>query len=378
MSQKTNLADSISTTIARNHLDTSLVKFVLVPILILGASLLPPISLVERLLTIGYESIDSAGDTIRTSDGIQLIFLPIQVRNRLKVKIEAVSRNAFLEGTADSGLRTAAESLPSDLVLTGPVYHIQSRGQAPDPAVILKIPIPNGTESHKTLDLYTWNGQTWEWLPGRQIRPSDMIETALDSLPAAVAVMQTNSLKPRVAVEVTPRVNLPVEGIDALVEINPLGLMVEDNGQISGELGDISAVSQNGDLAVVPTVRNWAEGITGNPNPVDKLLIDTEARQRHVTAIVELVQRSGYQGIDLDYRGIDPGLRREFTTFLTELREALPAEKQLSVRVELPQRLSTGTWDTGAYDWTAIGRAADVVKLPTWPDPRAWSDGSLT
>ena len=142
-----------------------------------------------------------------------------------------MSRNAFLEGTADSGLRTAAESLPSDLVLTGPVYHIQSRGQAPDPAVILKIPIPNGAESHKTLDLYTWNGQTWEWLPGRQIRPSDMIETALDSLPAAVAVMQTNSLKPRIAVEVTPRVNLPVEGIDTLVEINPLGLVVEDNGR---------------------------------------------------------------------------------------------------------------------------------------------------
>ncbi|MEW5959723.1 MAG: beta-galactosidase, partial [Chloroflexota bacterium] len=44
-------------------------------------------------------------------------------------------------------------------------------------------------------------------------------------------------------------------------------------------------------------------------------------------------------------------------------------------RVELPTQISTDTWDTGAYDWQAIGRIADVVKVPTSPDPRAYRPG---
>ena len=108
---------------------------------------------------------------------------------------------------------------------------------------------------------------------------------------------------------------------------------------------------------------------------IDNLLIDAEARQRHIQAIVDLVQRNAYQGIDLDYRGINPDLEREFTSFLEQLRVALPPNKQLSVRVELPLQISADTWDTGAYDWRAIGRIADVVKVPTSPDPKAYSPG---
>src|SRR6185295_16358866 len=48
------------------------------------------------------------------------------------------------------------------------------------------------------------------------------------------------------------------------------------------------------------------------------------------------------------------------------------ANKQLYVRVELPRQMSTGVWDTGAYDWLAIGRLADVLKLPAMSDPKAY------
>ncbi|MEW5960460.1 MAG: glycosyl hydrolase family 18 protein, partial [Chloroflexota bacterium] len=340
------------------------------PTLILSALLLPPGSLAERLLTIGYESIDSAGGAIQTADGMQLTFMPAPARDRVKVKVEAVSRKAFLEGTAGDRLGPAAGSLPPDLTLISPVYHIQAWGQPPSLPVILKMPVSKGMASTRTLDLYTWNGQTWEWLPGRQLRTSTMIEAELDSLPETVAVMQTNPLKPRVSADLSAQAGLPAEAMAALVEINPPGLMVEANGQISGTPGDLVAESGAVDLAVVPVLRNRAEG-----NPLDRLLADAEARQRHVAAIVELVQSHDYQGIDLDYRGIKPELRREYTTFLTELRAALPAEKQLSVRLELPQRLSTGTWDSGAYDWPALGRIADVVKLATLPDPKAYAAG---
>jgi hypothetical protein len=46
--------------------------------------------------------------------------------------------------------------------------------------------------------------------------------------------------------------------------------------------------------------------------------------------------------------------------------------------VELPQPVSAEVWDTGAYDWQAIGRIADLVRLPTSPDPKAYEpDGQM-
>jgi hypothetical protein len=57
----------------------------------------------------------------------------------------------------------------------------------------------------------------------------------------------------------------------------------------------------------------------------------------------------------------------------------LPRDKRLAVQVELPQPVSAEVWDTGAYDWQAIGRIADLVCLPASPDPKAYQpDGQMT
>ena len=48
----------------------------------------------------------------------------------------------------------------------------------------------------------------------------------------------------------------------------------------------------------------------------------------------------------------------------------LPADKQLAIHVSFPQQTSANTWDTGSYDWPAIGQIADVVKILPASDPR--------
>lgn len=350
-----------------------IINLILIPLLILMALLLPPISLADRILSFNYESISTGGGTISDPDGTQITFLPEGVANSFRVKLNPVPRATFLTGVAGSNLLQAAESIPPNLVMKSPFYQIDLWGESPDD-VILTVPIPNDAEPYNTLDLYAWNGEAWEWLPNRKIVTEDIIESELDYLPASIVVMQTHAVHPNVSTNYASDYSLPENIVDALVEINPQGLMLENEGQIIGEVSALPPELETASLNVIPTIRNWGNDVAIRSDLVDNLLIDPQARERHIDAIVSLVGNN-YQGIDLDYRGVSPDLRDEFTMFLTELRDSLPANKQLSVRVELPQQVSEEVWETGAYDWRAIGRIADTVKLPTSPDPNAYVAG---
>jgi hypothetical protein len=106
------------------------------------------------------------------------------------------------------------------------------------------------------------------------------------------------------------------------------------------------------------------------------MLVDEQSRQEHIQRIVEMVVRNAYPGIDIDYRGINPDLRNEYTLFVTQLSDSLHEQgKQLSVRLEFPVQVALDQWETGVYDWRAIGAAADTVKVPVPSDPSAYTPG---
>jgi len=350
------------------------INFILIPLLVFSALLLPPVSLADRLLSIGYERIGRDGGAIQDPDGTQITFLPEGVDRSFRVKLNAVPRSLFLEGAAGNSLLTAAESIPPNLIMKSPFYRIQRKGVTPG-AVVLTMPIPNEAEPYGTLDLYSWNGEAWEWLPNRKILAEDIIESELDYLPESVVVMQTHAVHPSVSTDYSLDVPLPDNVQDSLVEINPVGLFLDSEGNIAGDLGQLPADVENAPFSVIPSLRNWGADGSIRSDLIDNMLIDPDARQRHVSAIVDLVQRNAYQGIDIDYRGINPELEREYTSLLEQLRAALPPSKVLSVRVEVPMQVSADTWETGAYNWRAIGRIADVIKVPTSPDPKAYTPG---
>jgi spore germination protein YaaH len=124
------------------------------------------------------------------------------------------------------------------------------------------------------------------------------------------------------------------------------------------------------------TLRNWEDAGVVRSDLADNMLADANLRGDHVRRIVETVAGYGYPGVDIDYRGIHPDLRAEYTAFITELADALhQAGKQLSVRLELPVQIAADRWDTGAYDWRAIGAVADTVKIAVPGDPNAYVPG---
>ncbi|MBN1991994.1 MAG: cellulase family glycosylhydrolase [Anaerolineae bacterium] len=330
---------------------------------------LPPISLADRLFYGDYKPIDVDNYSLYTDNGAELIFTPVTGQPAW-VKLDILPDDQFQPAAASDNLATAPEKLPANLETKGPVYRITYSGKLL-PTLNLSLPNPAAKNDH-TLDLYAFNGETWEWQPSRRILAQNIIQAELDFLPKAVALMQTHALDLGISTDYAGRhhnilPDLPDVDETRTVEINLPIFYLAGDGCLTGNVGQIPLEIQDADLAVIPTIRNGAE--------IDNLLVDPALRQQHLKAIVDLFTGSQYRGIDLDYRDISPDLRQEYTDFLLELRRALPEDKQLLVHVALPQQLSTGAWDTGAYDWPAIGRIADRVKVPTWPDPKAYAPG---
>lgn len=350
------------------------INFVLIPLLILSALLLPPISIVDRLLSVGYDSIGRDGGAIQDPDGTQLTFPASGINRSFRVKLSAVPRSLFLEGAANSSLLAAAENIPPNLVMKSPFYRIQHKGSSPD-QVIMRVPIPNEAEPYATLDLYTWTGEAWEWLPGQKILVEDTIESQLDFLPESVVAMQTQTVNPNIAADLDVASAWPEDLTGALVEVNPRGYYLDTAGRLVGSLEALAPDLEEQGLVIVPTIRNWFDDGSIRSDLIDNMLIDGGARQQNIESVVALITNNGYAGVDIDFRGITPTLKPEFTSYLEQLRRALPASAQLSVRLEQPVQISADTWDTGAYDWRQIGRIANVVKVPALPDPRAYAPG---
>jgi len=121
---------------------TWVINLGLVPILILAGVFLPPISAGKRIVEGGYTPIGGNRWSVADPDGTQLTVLPEGLSGQLSVKLTAIPRLNFLEGSAGKHLLKAAESLPLHLDVKSPLYLISWRGAEPR-AAILTIPIPN-------------------------------------------------------------------------------------------------------------------------------------------------------------------------------------------------------------------------------------------
>jgi hypothetical protein len=357
---------------------TWVINLGLVPILVLAGVFLPPISAGKRIIEGGYVPIGKDHWSVEDPDGTQLTVLPEGLSGQIKIKLTSVPRLNFLEGSAGKSLFKAAETLPLHLEMKSPLYLISWRGAMPR-AAMLTIPIPNDADPYDSLDLYTWTGTEWQWLPSYVLAADEVIVAELSSLPSSVAVVQTRPLAQVISTAVYPDQVVPSEGRDVLVEVNPVGLWLGSDGTIEGQMSDLTTADPSATYGVLPVLRNWSEQGSMRSDLADNLLASPEAQQTHIQTIVDLVVSNMYPGIEIDYRGISPVLRDQFSAFITDLAKALHAhQKTLSVQVRLPAQIAEDEWDTGVYDWRALGAVVDCLKVPVLPDPPAYApDGQM-
>jgi len=354
-----------------------IIAFIVIPALLVASVLLPPIALGERVLSAGHTTLGKAGGSLLDPDGTQLTVPPGAVSGSVQIQFTSIPRIDLLEGGA--GDQAVAEAMPANLEMKSPLYTFSVRGEMPK-AMTLSIPIPNDAEPLATLDLYAWTGREWQWVPRTIFQEDDLLETNLSFIPPAVAVMQTTPLVPSVSAPLPAGEVLPAQAREILVEVEAEAVSVQSDGidgnvTVAAATGLLEQPGEDASYIVLPTLRNEMGG-TVRTDLVNNILVSEELRSNHITDIVNLVVQNMYPGINLDYEGVDPGLKDQFTAFVTELSRELHAHhKVLGLTVQPPVRIAEDRWDTGAHDWEAMGEVVDSFRLPAIVRSDAWAPG---
>ncbi len=349
---------------------------VIIGVLILAFLFLPPLSLAQRLTgNNGYTAVSADNYTLVHPDGL-IVSVDPEAVNRLRIRLDSLPLADFIERDELPETQAAARAaIPDYLTPKSPHYSIAFRGE-PGGDVRLEVDIPLAAEPWETLDLYTWNGESWEWLPNRLERSSEeRIVADLDTLPSSVMVMQSEKVALTI---VTEAEDLPPVGMQNL--LSSVDLVAMKIGTLGNMTGDAALLPPGGagDFILAPNVRNWAPGREPNRGLVFDMLTIAGDRATHLTELVGLVEQGNYAGLVLDYRGLTADDRDAYAAFVTDLSAALHEQGAwLAVVVEMPERLADGSWETGGYDWARIGAAADQVRMMMPLAPQAYAPGGM-
>ncbi len=184
-------------------------------------------------------------------------------------------------------------------------------------------------------------------------------------------VMQTAPAVPAVTLDLGTQGSLPENAYVA--NEAKAGLFLRGDGALEG-----AAPINSGNT--MPVIRNW-DGDVVRTDLINNLLIDPGLQENQLMAVEQTVDRNGYVGVVLDYRGIDavPSARADYVHLVSKLAERLHANnKTLAVRVEAPSQISADSWDTLGFDWSGLGAVVDRLIVPAPVDPMAYApDGQM-
>lgn len=165
--------------------------------------------------------------------------------------------------------------------------------------------------------------------------------------------------------------------LGTFAQIHPFGYTVKKDGSLydASNLEDgttwtsFIAQAHAKKTLIVPSVM-WSSGAT-----IDSILGDPIARMKHEDAIVDMVTRNNFDGVDIDYEGKIVSTRDAYSLFLKELKGKL-GTKMLSCTIEArtpPSSLYKNIPADLEYvnDYKEINKYCDRVKLMTYDQQSA-------
>jgi len=96
-------------------------------------------------------------------------------------------------------------------------------------------------------------------------------------------------------------------------------------------------------------------------------------RARTISNMMKVVERSSYDGINIDFEAIEPTDRKAFSFFVHTVAQKMRAKGWLTV-VSAPAELKDDPQDswTGAFDFKALGKDTDILQLMTYDQNGPW------
>lgn len=245
-------------------------------------------------------------------------------------------------------------ALPPGLVALSEFVEFQAKDK--NTPAIIGLPLKEKVQDASGVGFYTYIEGRWQRLGEADIKDGKVAEGDFPSVPDNVAVLRVVAQAYQVAGSLPANTSLHPE---AKVNIlNPRDYAPAADGSLRGTA---TKVPEQRTYALIPTVVGSAADTAA---VVNDILASEDLRAKHVEAITSLVTGAGYDGIDLEYPSVDPGLRQSFTDFVDSLAEQLhKSGKRLSLTLPPPAS------QRQAYDWKALGRAADMIKVLPVADP---------
>lgn len=157
-------------------------------------------------------------------------------------------------------------------------------------------------------------------------------------------------------------------------QVATFDFLVESNGELKGKPPEAALkLAKGGGVKSLMLIHNISGGI-------DRWSAYTAVsavtnRNRLVNNIMTNVKKYQYDGVNIDLEGLPPSAREHYTALLNELKSRLAAEGKL-LTVSIPAKTSddpSNHW-SGAYDYQAIGRIADLAVIMTYDEH--WFGGS--
>lgn len=233
-------------------------------------------------------------------------------------------------------------------------------------AAKISLPLSSVPVSGDDLDLYLRGDGGWRWAASASLQGATATAQGI-TLPGTFAILET-SARPAVAGRCSGQATLDNAAPSLLSVLYPAWHGVGRDGSLTDSPRD---KLPQGDAAIIPVIQNKV-GDAFDGQLIGRAIASEEGRRAHVAAIMAAVKANGYGGVAIDYRELEPALKGAFTQFIAELSDQLHgAQRTLTIYLPAPRKGDSG-WDTGAYDWPALGRACDALVLAAERDPAAY------
>ncbi len=218
----------------------------------------------------------------------------------------------------------------------------------------------------RNLGLYTYKDGKWEKVAAAAlVNNGAAAKGQVSSVPANIAVLRRISSAVQVSGWLASGAQADPAALDVLTVMNPVDYFPGADASVQGSASSLGASAKS----VLPTVRASAQRET---DAVNTILAAPDLRTAHVDALLQIALLPGNSGIDIDYQGVQPARKPDFTAFVAALADKLHASnRQLTITLPTPAKAGIN-WDTGAYDWREIGKYADNIKLSAEVDPSAY------
>lgn len=246
-------------------------------------------------------------------------------------------------------------------------YNEESGAVQPGFDLVVQVALSETVGEGQSLSFYRYVEETKNWEP---IAPAildaqgKVVSATFTDVPAIMAVMRRNTPGGSVAAYLPHNAQLHPEAVGHVTIVHPIDFSPAADGSVQGEL---SAITSDGSFEIYPVIAANA-GTQGAVAIVEGILASPAARTNHVRQVVAKLAEVNVRGIDIAYLDLPATQRTSFSLFIGELYEALHAQnKQLTLTLPAPIKAQNRI-DEGAYDWAALSKTADLIKIAPFRD----------